>query len=117
MSLDEIIVSVFGAILGYWIISNLISKSQHTTNQKANFQQTNASFSSSTNTFEWFIILGVNENASNSDIQSAYRNLIEKYHPDKIAHLGESFQQLAHQKTLEINDAYKVVQKLRGIEF
>lgn len=127
MSLDEILVSVFGAFLGYWIISNLITNSQNASNQKNKQPFINPllspTVSVATNAYtasissEWFITLGVEESASNADIQSAYHKLIEMYHPDKVAHLGESLQQLAHQKTFEINEAYRAVQTLRGIEF
>lgn len=32
---------------------------------------------------------------------------MNEYHPDKVAHLGEDLQKLAHQKALEIQRAYQ----------
>ena len=43
---------------------------------------------------------------SREEIKKAYRGLILKYHPDRVAHLGEELQDLAHQKLVEINQAY-----------
>jgi len=34
---------------------------------------------------------------------------MNKYHPDKVSHLGEEFQQIAKEKSQEINRAYEMV--------
>jgi DnaJ-domain-containing protein 1 len=34
-----------------------------------------------------------------------------EYHPDKVAHLGEELQELAHQKVLQIQRAYHQLTK------
>ena len=46
-------------------------------------------------------ILGLEPGASPAEIRSAYRRLAARYHPDKVAHLGEEFQRLAEQKFKE----------------
>ena len=51
-------------------------------------------------------ILGIEENASWAEIQSAYKEKIKQYHPDKLSHLGEEFSSLANEKFLEIQSAY-----------
>ena len=38
-----------------------------------------------------------------------------KYHPDKVASLGEQAQQAAKEKFQEINNAYEKIKKERGI--
>ena len=54
-----------------------------------------------------YATLGVPRSASREAIQAAYRARMHEYHPDKVAHLGEELQQLAHRKALEIQRAYE----------
>lgn len=51
-------------------------------------------------------ILGVSTNATWEEIQTAYKEKIKQYHPDKLSHLGEEFSHLANEKFLEIQKAY-----------
>lgn len=57
--------------------------------------------------FDPYAILGIAPSASREDIQAAYRARMREYHPDRVAHLGEELQQLAHRKALEIQQAYR----------
>lgn len=52
-------------------------------------------------------ILGVSMGASKEEIRTAYRRLANQYHPDKVAHLGKEFQDLADQRFKEIQEAYR----------
>lgn len=52
-------------------------------------------------------VLQVPPQASAQEIAAAYKAQLLKYHPDRVAHLGDEFQLLAHRKTLEIQQAYK----------
>jgi len=54
-------------------------------------------------------VLGLAPGASQDDIDARYRLLAQQYHPDKVNHLGEELQKLAHQKMLEITEAYKAL--------
>ena len=56
-------------------------------------------------------VLGVNPEASKSQIQDAYKKAVKKYHPDKLSHLGEEFTRLANKKFLEIQNAYDTLMK------
>jgi hypothetical protein len=56
-------------------------------------------------------ILGIGPNASKKEIQTAYKDAIKKYHPDKLSHLGEEFSNLANEKFLEIQTAYDTLMK------
>jgi hypothetical protein len=56
-------------------------------------------------------ILGVTNADSPTTIKEKYRDLIAKYHPDRLQHLGEEFQVMAEQKTREIIEAYEFFRK------
>ncbi len=56
-------------------------------------------------------VLGVSPNASQKEIQKAYKEKIKQYHPDKLSHLGQAFTDLANEKFLEIQDAYDKLKK------
>ncbi|HUT69368.1 MAG TPA: DnaJ domain-containing protein [Desulfatiglandales bacterium] len=40
-------------------------------------------------------------------MKNAYRKLANKYHPDKVDHLGDEFRVLAEQRFKEIQEAYQ----------
>ncbi len=66
-----------------------------------------ASASSATaSTRDDYEILGIPHGSGQALVKSAYRELVKKYHPDRVAHLGDEFKELAHQKFLEIQQAY-----------
>jgi DnaJ domain len=47
--------------------------------------------------------------ASPETIQAAYRSLISRYHPDRVAGLGPALQAAANTRTKEINYAYNIL--------
>lgn len=51
-------------------------------------------------------ILGIKGQPTPSRIKTALRRRIKKYHPDRVASMGVKLRELAHEKTLEINQAY-----------
>lgn len=52
-------------------------------------------------------VLGVARNASPDEITRAYREQMKRYHPDRVADLGEDLQKVAHEKAVEIRRAYE----------
>lgn len=60
---------------------------------------------------EYLNLLGLEleDNPSKIKIKSAYRKLIAKNHPDKVAKLDEDIQELALNKTQELNEAYDFI--------
>lgn len=56
-------------------------------------------------------VLGLSGKLTKKDISKIYRSLIDKYHPDKVSHLGDEFQKFAHKKTKDINKAYSFFKK------
>ena len=62
-----------------------------------------------------FKILEVSPDATDAEVKKAYRKMANKYHPDKVSHLGDEFQKLAEEKFKSVNDAYQAVKKQREI--
>jgi hypothetical protein len=54
-----------------------------------------------------YTILNVPKGASQEEIKKAYRELANKYHPDKVVHLGDEFRELAEKRFKEIEEAYR----------
>ncbi|MDT8347644.1 MAG: TerB family tellurite resistance protein [Flavobacteriaceae bacterium] len=59
-------------------------------------------------------ILEIERTASNDEVKAAYRTMAKKYHPDKVAHLGESHKKLAEQKFKEVQKAYEKIKSQRS---
>ena len=59
-------------------------------------------------------ILEIKPNASVEEIKKAYRAMALKYHPDRVTHLGEEFQQAAKEKFQKVNEAYNQIRKERN---
>ena len=64
---------------------------------------------------DYYEVLGVQKSASADEIKKAYRKLAVKYHPDKVATLGEDVQKAAEEKFKAVNQAYEAICKERGI--
>ena len=60
-----------------------------------------------------YATLGIDRRASVDDVKSAYRKLAAQYHPDKVAHLGQEFGELAEQRFKEIQRAYQQIMSER----
>ena len=59
-------------------------------------------------------ILEINSSVSDSVVKKAYRKLAVKHHPDKVVHLGESYQKSAKEKFQKISEAYEKIKTRRG---
>jgi DnaJ like chaperone protein len=61
-----------------------------------------------------YAALGVSTKASDQEVKTAYRRLMSRYHPDKIASRGEmTLLRTATIKTQQIKDAYEQIKKAR----
>ncbi|MBX7094253.1 MAG: TerB family tellurite resistance protein [Flavobacteriales bacterium] len=60
-------------------------------------------------------ILEIEANASDEDVKKAYRKMAVKYHPDKVASLGEEHQRAAKEKFQKVQEAYDAIRKERGM--
>ncbi len=66
------------------------------------------------NDAQYYAVLGLEPGADIEAIKKSYRQLSMKYHPDKVSHLGEEFQQIAEEKMKEINSAYDFFKRKYG---
>jgi DnaJ like chaperone protein len=60
-------------------------------------------------------ILEIETSATDEEIKKAYRRMAMKYHPDKLATMGEEIQKAAHEKFSKVNEAYEAIKKEKSI--
>ena len=58
---------------------------------------------------DYYEVLGIDKNASESEIKKAYRKMAMQFHPDKFANATDKEKEEAEHKFKEINDAYQVL--------
>jgi len=61
-------------------------------------------------------VLGIDASATDDEVKKAYRQMAIKFHPDKVAQMGEEFQKGAKEKFQKIQDAYDAIKKNRGFK-
>lgn len=81
---------------------------------QADFLSIKAMFVKSVN---WaYEVLEVEENISNDELKKAYRRMATRFHPDKVANLGEDAVEAAQKKFQKVQEAYEEIKKERGIK-
>ena len=60
-------------------------------------------------------ILEVETSVTYSELKTAYRKMVKKYHPDKLIGLGDEHLKGAKEKFQRIQEAYEAIKKERGI--
>ncbi len=63
------------------------------------------SFSKYKRVEDYYLLLGVDDDASDLEIKKAYRKLAEKFHPDRTANSDEAEKKLADSMMRKLNDA------------
>ena len=66
------------------------------------------------NSENWYKILGLTKNATDADVKKAYRKMAVKYHPDKLIGVSEDIKNLAEEKFLAVKEAYEQIIKSRN---
>jgi DnaJ-class molecular chaperone len=58
-------------------------------------------------------VLGLTDEATDAEVDLAYRRLITQYHPDKLTGVADELRRQAESRAREINGAYDRIQTLR----
>ena len=61
-----------------------------------------------------YATLGVEADATEEQIDLAYRQNMSKYHPDKVAGAAQDIRSLAEERARALNAAYDLIRKHRG---
>jgi hypothetical protein len=112
MTLSEGAVILFGLFAGYWVVSKLFSRPPPAKDEPKPAGAATAAAAER----GWHEILGVSEEASADQIREAYKQLVSKYHPDKVDNLGQELKDLAEHKTQAITAAYREAMRSRGFD-
>ena len=62
-----------------------------------------------------YAALEVSPDVTDEDLKKAYRKMAVKYHPDKVAYLGDELKNQANEKFQQLNAAYERIKKARGL--
>lgn len=118
--MTRFIIIIILFIVGYYIINSIIKKlTKHNARQdwdnrpsdRTESRQEYRDWGRISQEEKYCRILGVTNTDSPAVIKEKYRELLAKYHPDKLQHLGKEFQEMAEQKTRAIIEAYEFFQK------
>ena len=111
--LDDLILLYFG----WRFLQNLSQKQSGTQSfyqkHRQYFEQnkespgTGSGFKKANTQKDPYTALNIPRNASQEEIKKAYKQLANKYHPDKVLHLGDEFKKLAEERFKEIQEAYR----------
>lgn len=96
-----------GMLLGYALDMGWFGRSKTSSDEQP-------AQKSSTPLKDPYEVLEVDSQASDDDIDAAYRRQIAQYHPDKVAGSAKEIRELADRRASEINAAYDQIQKIRG---
>ncbi len=82
----------------------------------ADFRSIMAMFTTGTNENWAYEVLEITKNATDDEVKKAYRRMAMKYHPDKLAGMGEDIKQQSTEKFRKINEAYEHIKSVRGMK-
>lgn len=69
----------------------------------------------STSLKDAYAVLEIDESATDDEVRVAYKRMVVKHHPDRVASLGEDIRAAAEKKMREINEAKELIYKARGL--
>ncbi len=69
----------------------------------------------STSLRDAYAVLEITETATDDEVRAAYKRMVVKHHPDRVASLGDDIRAAAEKKMREINEAKDIIYKSRGL--
>ena len=99
-------------VAGYFIfryLMRMLKQEMYQRSERGGYQYQNWEHANTEE--EYRQILGVTAEDSPATIRKKYKELLAKYHPDKVQHLGIEFQEMAERKTKAIMEAYGFFRK------
>jgi len=108
----ELFVVIVLFMVGYWLVSAIWSRwspreSGPNENGAHAYNDAGSGSPASGADAAWHEVLGVAPDASESEIRASYRDLIDRYHPDKVERMGPEIQELTRRMAQKINLAYE----------
>ena len=105
--------SSYGSGYGYSSRSSSGSSSGY-----SNYRRSYGGSSSSSSSYKKdpYSVLGLASSATDEEVKKAYRRLAMKYHPDKVANMGDEIKKNAEAQFREINEAYEQIKSARGMK-
>ena len=64
---------------------------------------------------EAYAVLEIDPSATDEEVRAAYKRMVVKHHPDRVASLGDDIRAAAEKKMQEINQAKELIFKARGL--
>lgn len=131
MSQLEILVVIIGAVLGFMIVRFAQNNMGAFSGDKGagspdddkgrdglyiNTPATNDPTEDDYIRANWYNILGVNEHAAQWQIDDAYGDMKQRYHPDKVRDMGIEVREAAERKTQQIDTAYRYACEARATD-
>jgi DnaJ-domain-containing protein 1 len=97
-------------VVGYFILRHfmkILERGMHQRSERRDYQYRGHGSTEE----EYRKILGITTKDTPATIKARYKELLTKYHPDKVQHLGVEFQEMAERKTKAIMEAYEFFRK------
>lgn len=118
MTSNELLIIVFCACLGYWVVSKVFARNEPSpTSAGSSDREANSQTETDrpdNRAPAWHEVLGLSPRASDDEVKTAYRLLMLQYHPDKVASLGKELRDLAEEKSKQIGAAYQEALRSRS---
>ena len=116
-----IVVVAVAFIVGYSIVSLIIKKTksqqqtatsgEDKTGQSQQQEAKSEAWETQSEEKKYARVLGLGTVITAAGVKQAYRELLAKYHPDEVNHLGVEFKNIAETKTRDILEAYNYFRK------